>query len=87
MTAGLLVLLLVLAQAVSAAPPPFARLTLNHSQTYRNMTVSELETIDLMDLSLSRVTLHSTSGDWTDTKNLTLPSVNAIRRVFSRNTS
>ncbi len=77
-----LLVLVFIAQACSAAPPVFARLDLNQSQTYRNMTVSSLETVDIMNLSISRVTLHSTTGDWTDTKNLTLPSIHEIRRIF-----
>ncbi|MCU0633001.1 MAG: PKD domain-containing protein [Methanolinea sp.] len=82
-----LLVLLVFVQACSAVPPSFARLDLNQTQDFRNMSVSSLETIDLMNLSLTQVTLHSTSGDGTDIKNLSLPSVRNIHRVFSNDTA
>jgi len=88
---GWLALAIVLAMVVilpcSAAPPPFARLDLNQPQTYRNVTVSSLETVDLMDLSVSRVTLSSTVGNNSDIKTIPFPEINNIRRVFSGNTA
>ncbi|HRU80163.1 MAG TPA: hypothetical protein P5515_06640, partial [Methanolinea sp.] len=82
-----MVLAMVALPACSAAPPPFARLDLNQTQTYRNLTISSLETVDLMDLSVSRVTLHSTVGDDSDTKTIPFPGIRDIRRVFSSDTA
>ena len=78
---------LIVVPICTAAPLSFATLELNESYSSRNMTVSTIETIDLMDLSLTRVTLHSTAGDGTDMKNLTLPSFRNIRRVFTNDTA
>jgi len=58
-------------------------MNLSGTQEYRNMSVSVLETIDLMDPSASRVTLLSTTGDESDRKVLPLPSIRNVRRIFS----
>jgi len=78
---------LVIIQGCSAAPPSFARMNLSGTQEYRNMSVSVLETIDLMDPSASRVTLLSTTGDESDRKTLPLPSIRNVRRIFSSQTA
>ena len=75
--------LLLLVPVTFAAPTPFARIDLDHPQELRNMTVSNVEVIDLMDPSLSRVTLFSTNGDGSDTKIIPLPSLQTVRRIFS----
>ena len=77
---------LVIMQGCSAAPPSFARINLSETQEYRNMSVSVLETIDLMDPSASRVTLLSTTGG-SDLKGIPLPSIRNVRRIFSDSTA
>jgi len=78
---------LVIMQGCSAAPPSFARINLSETQEYRNMRVSVLETIDLMDPSASRVTLLSTTGTNSDRKVIPLPSIRNVRRIFSDSTA
>ncbi|MFA5295974.1 MAG: PKD domain-containing protein [Methanoregulaceae archaeon] len=78
---------LVIIQGCSAAPPSFAQIDLSETQEYRNMSVSVLETIDLMDPAASRVTLHSTTGTDSDRKVIPLPSIRNVRRIFSSDTA
>lgn len=77
---------LVIIQGCSAAPQSFARINLSGTQEYRNMSVSVLETIDLMDPAASRVTLLSTTGG-SDLKGIPLPSIRNVRRIFSDSTA
>lgn len=75
--------LLFLVPMSMAAPEPFARMDLDKPDEFRNMTVSTIEVIDLMDLSQSRVSLLSTTGDGSDTKIIPLPSIQTVTRIFS----
>ena len=77
----------VIIQGCSAAPPSFARINLSETQEYRNMSVSVLETIDLMDPASSRVTLLSTTGTDSDRKVIPLPYIRNVRRIFSSQTA
>jgi PKD repeat protein len=65
----------------------FARLDLNHTQTYKQMSVGSVESIDVMNFSQSEVSLLSTSGDNSDIKNLVSPNIRNLRRVFSSQTA
>ena len=75
--------LVLLVPVTFATPIPFARINLDYPQEIRNMCVSTIDVTDLMDLSQSRVSLHSTTGDGSDTKVIPLPSIQTVTRVFS----
>lgn len=66
------------------APAPFASLNLNQIQKSRNLTVSRIDLIDVMDLGQSEVRLLSTIGDNTDIRILTPPRIQTIHRSFSK---
>jgi PKD repeat protein len=65
----------------------FARLDLNHTQTFKQMSVSSVESIDVMNFSQSEVQLLSTTGDGSDIKHLVSPNIRNLRRVFSSQTA
>lgn len=65
----------------------FARLDLSHAQTFKQMSVSSVESIDVMNFSQSQVQLLSTAGDDSDLKHLVSPNIRNLRRVFSSQTA
>jgi len=73
--------------ACADSPPVFARLELNKSYTTRNMTVSTIDSVDLMDFDSTYVSLLSTAGDDSDLKQLQFPDFRDIRRVFSKDSA
>ncbi len=82
-----LILFPCFAPACADSPPPFARVELNQPYSTRNMTVSEIDSVDFMDFDNAQVDIYSTTGDGSDVKDLQFPHFRDIRRVFSKNTA
>jgi|GEM_PF-4977429 len=77
---GLIVLLLVICWAVSAAP-----VSIDLGKTYeeKGVRISTIESLDLADLSESSAEILSTSEDGSDIKTLEMPGFGNVHRTFS----